>query len=136
MSREKYPDKLSSNYKPAFRTLINSTIMKKYILILNAYELMKKLLSGKRVKGVLFIDENTGKLTFKAYNRKPQVRFRDRLLKKLPWGWVKESSERIKVHHSFPKSMTTAELIINLDHETSEAKDVLVCRELELIEFC
>ena len=110
--------------------------MKKYILILNACELMKKLLSGKRVEGVLFIDENTGKLTFKAYNRNPQVRYRDRLLKKLPWGWVKESSERIKVHHSFPKSLTTAEMIINLDHETSEAKDVLVCRELDIIEFC
>ena len=25
MSREKYPDKLSSNYKPAFRTLIHLT---------------------------------------------------------------------------------------------------------------
>lgn len=136
MSREKYPDKLSSNYKPAFRTLINSTFMKKYILILNACELMKKLLSGKRVEGVLFIDENTGKLTFKAYNRNPQVRYRDRLLKKLPWGWVKESPNRIKVHHSFPKSLTTAQMIISLDHETSEAKDVMVNRELDLIEFC
>ena len=32
--------------------------------------------------------------------------------------------------------MTTAEMIINLDHETSEAKDVLVCRELDIIEYC
>ena len=110
--------------------------MKKLIFILNAIELYKLLLSGKYVQGVLYMDQNTGRITFKAYNRQPRSREKDVLVKKLPWGWVKESSERIKVHHSFPKSMTTAEMIINLDHETSEAKDVLVCRELDLNEFC
>ena len=133
MSREKYPDKLSSNYKPAFRTLINSTFMKKFIEI--SEEAYIRLKQGKYVEGSLHI-LNGRTIVFNAYNRKPRRGSKETLLKKLPWGWVKESSERIKVHHSFPKSMTTAELIINLDHETSEAKDVLVCRELDLIEFC
>ena len=133
MSREKYPDKLSSNYKPAFRTLINSTFMKKFIEI--SEEAYTRLKQGKYVDGSLHLS-NGRTIVFNAYNRKPRRRSMETLLKKLPWGWVKESPNRIKVHHSFPKSMTTAQMIINLDHETSEAKDVLVCRELDLMEFC
>ena len=71
--------------------------MKKYIFVLNAIELLEKLMDGKRVEGVLFMNQNTGKLTFKAYNRQVRVREKDVLVKKLPWGWVKESLERIKV---------------------------------------
>ena len=43
-------------------------VMKKYIFVLNALELMSKLYVGKRVEGVLYVDQNTGRLTFKAYN--------------------------------------------------------------------
>ena len=42
--------------------------MKKYIFILNAINVMAKLLKDKRVEGVLYLDQDTGKLTFKAYN--------------------------------------------------------------------
>ena len=45
--------------------------MKKYIFILNAIELLKLLLDGKYVQGVLYMDQNTGRITFKAYNRQP-----------------------------------------------------------------
>ena len=48
--------------------------MRKYIWILNALELMTKLIAGKRVEGVLYMDEETGRLTFKAYNRQPRDR--------------------------------------------------------------
>ena len=110
--------------------------MKKYVFVLNAIELMSKLYVGKRVEGVLFLDENTGRLTFKAYNRQPRIREKDRLVKKLPWGWVKESLERIKVLGSFPKDMGTATIMAMLDEHTKEAKDALIDRELDLIEFC
>ena len=43
--------------------------MKKYIFILNAIELLKLLLDGKYIQGVLYMDQNTGRITFKAYNR-------------------------------------------------------------------
>ena len=82
--------------------------MKKYIFVLNAINVMAKLLKEKRVEGVLYMDQNTGKLTFKAYNRQPRIRHKDQLVKKLPWGWVKESIERIKVFGSFPKEYSTA----------------------------
>ena len=33
------------------------------------------------------------------------------MVKKLPWGWVKESMERIKVFGSFPKEYSTAQMM-------------------------
>jgi len=107
--------------------------MKKYIFVLNAIELMTKLYAGKRVEGVLYMDENTGKLTFKAYNRKNENHKKDLLVKKLPWGWVKESMERIKVFGSFPKNMGTAQVMGLLDEHTHDAKNALIDREI--IEF-
>ena len=110
--------------------------MKKFIFVLNAIELMGKLMDGKRVEGALYIDENTGKLTFKAYNRKQQVRYHDRLLHRMEHGWVRESKERIKVYESIPKELGTARVMSILERETKEAKNVLIDRELDLIEFC
>jgi len=111
-------------------------VMKKYIFVLNALELMSKLYVGKRVEGVLYVDQNTGRLTFKAYNRQSHKREKDQLVKKLPWGWVKESLERIKVFGSFPKEYSTATVIGMLEEHTKDAKDALIDKELDLIEFC
>jgi len=110
--------------------------MKKYIFVLNAINVMAKLLKEKRVEGVLYIDQNTGKLTFKAYNRQPRIRHKDQLVKKLPWGWVKESIERIKVFGSFPKEYSTAQVMGLLEEHTKDAKNALIERELDIIEFC
>ena len=110
--------------------------MKKYIFVLDALELMTKLFVGKRVEGVLYMDENTSRLTFKAYNRQPRKRDKDRMVKKLPWGWVKESMERIKVFGSFPKELSTPRVMGLLEEHTKEAKNALIDRELDLIEFC
>ena len=108
-------------------------VMKKYIFVLNALELMSKLYVGKRVEGVLYVDQNTGRLTFKAYQRQPRKREKDQLVKKLPWGWVKESAKKLKVFGSFPKDMGTARVMGLLDEHTREAKNALIDREL--IEF-
>ena len=110
--------------------------MKKYIFINDAITVMAKLLGSKRVEGVLYVDEGTGRLTFKAYNRKPQIRHKDVLVKKLPWGWVRESLERIKVFGSFPKDCGTTSIMGLLDEHVDDAKDALIYRELDLMEFC
>ena len=104
--------------------------MRKYVFGLNAIGLLGQLMNGKRVEGVLYLDQNTGKLTFKAYNRQPRIRQRDTLVKKLPWGWVKESLERIKVFGSFPKDMGTASIITYLEDHTRIAKNALIEREI------
>ena len=104
--------------------------MKKYIFILNAMELLKQLLDGTYVQGVLYMDQNTGRITFKAYNRQPRSREKDVLVKKLPWGWVKESVARIKVFGSVPKEVGTAQVMGLLEDNTRDAKNALIDREL------
>ena len=97
---------------------------------MNAINVMDKLLSNKRVEGVLFLDENTGRLSFKAYNRLPRSRQKDELVKKLPWGWVRESLERIKVFGSFPKDYGTVSVMRLLEEQMQDAKNALIEREL------
>ena len=125
IKREQSQTGLNSAERENFRTTC-----KKYIFVLNAVIVMAKLLKEKRVEGVLFLDENTGKLSFKAYNRQPRVREKDRLVKKLPWGWVRESMERIKVFGSFPQDVGTAQVMGLLEDHTRDTKNALIDREL------
>ena len=108
--------------------------MKKYIMLLDAVKLMSLLIVGKRIEGVLYMDEVMGRLTFKPYYRAAKRRRRDdRLVRNLEHGWVKESVKRIKMFTSIPKCIGTARMINALDRETGEAKEALIDREL--IEF-
>ena len=108
--------------------------MKKYVFVMNAIELLQRLVSGKRVEGVLYVDGETGRLTFKAYNRTClKRRAKDRLIRLLEHGWVKESAERIKVYESIPKNLGTARVMAVLDRESDEVKEALIDREI--IEF-
>ena len=106
--------------------------MKKYIEI--EMGVLERLVEGKCVEGSLRRDEWTGKMCFRAYNRLSRNHGKDRLVKKLPWGWVKESMQRIKVFGSFPKDVGPARMMGLLEDHTSDAKDALIDREL--IEFC
>ena len=105
--------------------------MKKYIEI--PVEALERLVEGKYVEGSLHRDAWTGKIVFNAWVRKTPKYQTDKLIKKLPWGWVKESMERIKVFGSYPKDLGTAQVMAALDRETKEAKNALIDREL--IEF-
>ena len=109
--------------------------MKKFIYIINAIELLEQLMMGKRFEGVLYMDKTTGALTFKAYNRKPIKRQRDRLVCHLEHGWVKESMERIKVYESVPKNLGAAGVGHVLQREAKTATDALIDYELDEIMF-
>ena len=106
--------------------------MKKFIYVLNALELMSKLYVGKRVEGVLYVDQNTGCLTFKAWNRTaPKYRRRkDELVRHLETGWVKESSEKFKVFISVYKKLGLVRIMDIIDREAKEAKGALFDKEL------
>ena len=103
--------------------------MKKYIFVLNAIELMTKLYVGKRVEGVLFMDENTGRLTFKAYNRKPRGS-QDRLICPLESGWLKESPKRIKFYNSVKKELGRRLVDVVMHRELNTAMQALEIEEI------
>lgn len=107
--------------------------MKKYVFIMDALGQLVRLQSGRRVQGVLYVDEETGRLTFKAYNRMPRLRTKDRLIRRLEHGWVKESKERFKLFSSVPKELGTPRVMAVMDRETQEAKDALA--DWEMINF-
>ena len=105
--------------------------MKKFIYVLNDLELMSKLYVGKRVEGVLYVDQNTGCLTFKAWNRTaPKSRRKDELVRHLETGWVKESSEKFKVFISVYKKLGLVRIMDIIDREAKEAKGALFDKEL------
>jgi hypothetical protein len=97
---------------------------------------LARLLEGKCVEGSLHRDQWTGRLTFKAYNRQSRVRHKNRMIRRLEHGWVKESVERIKVFESIPKVIGTTRVMAVIDRETKEAQEALMERELDLLEFC
>ena len=98
-------------------------------------EVMERLVEGKCVEGSLRRDEWTGKVTFRAYQRQPRERH-ERVVCQLENGWLKESKERIKLFESVPKELGTARVLAVIDRETKEAKNALIDRELDLLEFC
>ena len=73
---------------------------------------------------------------FNAFVRHRTKRLRDKLIKKLPWGWVKESQENLKVFTSVPKEFGMETVLAYMDEDHEDAKKALIERELDLIEFC
>ena len=102
--------------------------IKKYIQI--EEEVLVRLVEGKCVEGSLRRDEWTGQLTFRAYNRQPKKRKRDKLIRYMEHGWVKESPARIKVYESVPKNIGTASIISVLERDNKVAMEALVDYEL------
>ena len=95
-----------------------------------------RMRKGEFVQGSLHYDQWTGEKQFNAYVRKSRLHIKDKVVKKLPWGWVKESMENQKRVTSFSKHLPLAEKLQILDSENELAKKILVERELNLIEFC
>ena len=102
--------------------------MRKYIEI--PLEVLERLVDGKYVEGSLHRDAWTGRIVFNAWTRKKPKHPKDKLIKKLPWGWVKESMKNIKVFGSIPKHFGTAQVMALLDEHNHDAIDALIDREI------
>ena len=105
----------------------------------NEQVVMDALKRGLKVEGRLWLEETEdGKFViwFQQYNRKPQPKQCNWLIRRLEHGWVKESMERIKVYESIPKEIGTSRVLAVIDRETNEAKNALIERELDMIVFC
>ena len=94
-------------------------------------ETLATVMDGRCVEGRLRLQLSSmgthHVIGFGPYNRKPRVRVRDRLIRRLEHGWVKESTRNI---------LGSARVISILDRDHQGAKEALMDRELDLIEFC
>ncbi len=100
---------------------------KKYVTFMNAVEALNKLMAEKRLEGVMLL--KNGRILFKAYNRH-RPKKKDRLIKSLLTGWVKESTENYKIFQSIPKILGMPRVLSVVDSETIEAKNALMEREI------
>lgn len=89
-------------------------------------EVLVRLVEGKRVKGAMFRDKWTGVINFIAYNCMAKKRAKDVLIKKTPWGWLKESATRHKRYTSMPNELTLEEQLEIMDQENEMAKRALI----------
>jgi len=97
-------------------------------------ETLQTVMNGKRVEGSLRLQLSSvgthQEIGFNAYRRLSRVKPRDRLIKKLEHGWVKESPQRIKVHESIPKDIGTLRVCKVLEREISEASEALMVLDI------
>ena len=106
----------------------------KKIEIKNESDVIKSLNKGLVVSGRLVKRRLEGGLTiteFIPYNRSKKRRIPDVLICHLEHGWVKESTQRIKVHESLPKHLGMARLISILERDMRDAKNALINKEME-----
>ena len=96
-------------------------------------ETWARMLTGRRVEGTIGLDKWTRKKDFNAFNRHRKKRLRDRLIKKLPWGWVKESPENVKVYTSLPKVYGLDAVLDYLDEDHETAKEALIDHALDQV---
>jgi hypothetical protein len=99
---------------------------KKYIEITE--EALARLNSGKFVPGSLHRRGKNGPIVFNAH--KPRIRLKDKLIRFLEHGWVKESPARIKVYESIPKKLSAATIANILDRDAKVAKEAIIDREI------
>ena len=104
--------------------------MKKYIEI--SEEVLAHLVNGKCVEGSLRRDEWTGRITFRAYNRKSPFRH-ERVICQLENGWLKESQQRIKFYSSVKKDLGVAEIHNAMERDLNKAMSALFMEKLHEI---
>ena len=100
--------------------------MKKYIEL--SSEAIARLQSGKCVKGSLHHNEQTGKIVFMAYQQKP--RSRERIIRQLEHGWLKEIKRRIKFFSSVKKELGSRLVDVTIHRELKTAMTTLEVEEI------
>ena len=90
-------------------------------------ELTKETYAGiennKKVPGVIYLDHETGRLVFKAFNRNKK-RAKDKIICELETGWLKESAQRVKFFSSVKKSIPTSNIRMAMSRDMYEGMEV------------
>ena len=121
IKKEQSQTGLNSAERENFRTTC-----KKYIEI--TADAVSRIDNGKFVNGSLHRDPETGKIVFNVH--KERIRKRDKLIRPLEHGWVKESPARYKYYQSIPKKIGAAGVVNVLERETQVAIGTIVDYEL------
>lgn len=101
--------------------------MRKFIEI--PLETLERLVDGKYVDGSIHRDPMTGTLIFRAYNRQSR-RKKDRVIRQLENGWLKESPTRIKFYNSVKKELGFRLVSVAMHRELQDAMSTLEVEEL------
>ncbi len=102
--------------------------MKKYVFFLNALTVMARLESGRSVEGALFIDQESGRLSFRPYNRlsripgyiPPSV-----VLHETPNGSLRQTARRNKIIVSVKRSLGHIRGAVEIMAQARELTDYL-----------
>ena len=90
------------------------------------------MLTGRRVEGTIGYDKWTGRKDFNMFHRRTRSRLRDQLIKKLPWGWLKESEKKQKLFLSVDKDLPLEEKLRAFGDDHDAAMETII--DLEIIE--
>ena len=101
-------------------------MQKKFIEIPEAA--LARIDNNQYAHGSLHRDPETGKIVFNLH--KQRIHRRDRLIRSLEHGWVKESPARYKFFESIPKKIGMASVIGVLERDAKVAKETLIDHEI------
>lgn len=101
--------------------------MRKFIEI--PEEVVSRLVEGKNVEGSIHRNPKTGTLSFKAYNRQSS-RKKDRVIRQLEHGWLKESATRIKFFNSVKKELGFRLVSVAMHSDMQDAMNTLEVEDL------
>ena len=101
-------------------------MIKKFIEIPEAA--LVRIDNNQYAHGSLHRDPETGKIVFNLH--KQRIRRKDKLIRSLEHGWVKESPARYKFFESIPKKIGMASVIGVLERDAKVAKETLIDHEI------
>ena len=100
--------------------------MKKFIFVVNAIELIARLLAGESIEGKLYIDKDTHVLTFKAWNRKAPKYTKYRKTGDTDYGGLWKSDRHLLWREKYPLSMGLDRILTAMEADKNQAQKTVV----------
>ena len=124
---------------PIFFSLKTQKKMEVIIKIKVDESVIARMRKGEYVKGSLHFEKKTGEKAFTAYVRKSKETgyvSTNRTIAELDNGRLYETKTLVIRREAFQKRLGVPRIMMQMDSGNKQAKDALIDRELDLIEFC
>lgn len=108
--------------------------MKKYVLLMNGLAVMARLDSGRSVEGSLFVDQESGRLSFRPYNRlsrEPGYVPPSVTLYETSNGALRQTAQRNKIVVSVKRKLGNIRGAIEILAQARELTDYLKALKIE-----